>query len=463
MIPKFGTSGLRGLAVSLNDDLIADYIHAFLLACSPGVGLWVGRDLRASSPRIAEAVMSAARAAGVTVTDCGPVPTPALALRAGEVGAAAVMVTGSHIPADRNGLKFFTPSGEITKADEARIIDQLGSRQAAQARAPLTHCYDVGADWVARYLSAFGPHALSGMRIGVWSHSAVSRDFLHIALLALGAYSVDCGRSQRFVPVDTEALSQKTRAQIEFWVKTHRLDALISTDGDGDRPLVADQFGQVVPGDLLGQITAAALKAETVVTPVSSSTAVEQSCCFACVIRTRIGSPYVIAEMAQRPGRTVGYEANGGFLLGFDAQGTNGPLPPLMTRDSLLPILVTLMEARRFGGLARRVDAEPHRFTAADRLTNIPQSLSARLVEMLKNMPDRMATFWGQHWEIPREIGDTDGLRVVLTSGRVLHIRPSGNAPELRLYVEAESATAAQELLSYGLSRLVEELTALGA
>ena len=53
------------------------------------------------------------------------------------------------------------------------------------------------------------------------------------------------------------------------------LAAIVSTDGDGDRPLVTDATGEVVPGDLLGQITARMLGVEVVVTPVSSNTGAE--------------------------------------------------------------------------------------------------------------------------------------------------------------------------------------------
>lgn len=63
--------------------------------------------------------MAAAEDCGVEAVDCGLLPTPALALAA--AGEAAVMVTGSHIPADRNGLKFYLPAGEISKAEEVAI------------------------------------------------------------------------------------------------------------------------------------------------------------------------------------------------------------------------------------------------------------------------------------------------------------------------------------------------------
>ena len=126
MPPKFGTSGLRGLVVELTPDLVADHVAAFAASCPMGTGLFVARDLRPSSPDIASVIMDAGQAAGLAVTDCGDLLTPALAMAAMDAGAAAVMVTGSHIPADRNGLKFYTPDGEITKDHEVAILAALG-------------------------------------------------------------------------------------------------------------------------------------------------------------------------------------------------------------------------------------------------------------------------------------------------------------------------------------------------
>ena len=341
MAPKFGTSGLRGLVVELTPDLVAAYIRAFIVACPVGTGLWVGRDLRPSSPQIAGVVVQAARSMGVATVDCGAVPTPALALAAMQAGAAAVMITGSHIPADRNGLKFYLPEGEISKADETAILASLGQggREVPQF-APQRTDNSAGSGWVARYVAAFGRDALAGLRLGVWSHSAVSRDLLAECLRALGAETVELGRSDHFIPVDTEAVSPDARTCLKVWAQAERLDAIVSTDGDGDRPLLTDASGTVIPGDVLGQITAAVLGAQVVVTPVSSNTGVDLSGHFARVIRTRIGSPFVIAGMAEAGAgaRVVGYEANGGFLLGFAARGPAGPLAALATRDSLLPM-----------------------------------------------------------------------------------------------------------------------------
>ena len=143
MAPKFGTSGLRGLVVELTDTLVADHIRAFLSVCGEKT-LFIGRDLRPSSPDIAAVVARTARDFGVDVVDCGAVPTPALALASLGKGA-AVMVTGSHIPFDRNGIKFYRATGEISKQDEAAIVDDRHDAEIGNAAERLLLCGAVAA------------------------------------------------------------------------------------------------------------------------------------------------------------------------------------------------------------------------------------------------------------------------------------------------------------------------------
>ncbi len=457
MAPKFGTSGLRGLVTELTPALVAAHVRAFLGACPTGTGLWVGRDLRASSPMIATVVIDTALAAGVAVTDCGALPTPALAMAAMQAGAAAVMVTGSHIPADRNGLKFYVPAGEITKADEAAILAHLGQPLPDRPTGRAAMNGNVGEAWVARVVGAFGAGVLAPLHVGIWSHSSVARDLLVSALQRLGARVTELGRSDTFIPVDTEAVGPDVRAMLAGWAHQYGLDAVASTDGDADRPLLADANGEMVPGDVIGQITAAAVGADTVVTPVSANTGVMLGRRFAQVLRTRIGSPFVIAAMAQAAGRVVGYEPNGGFLLGFAARGPAGPLPPLMTRDCLLPLVAVLAEAAAAGGVAARVAREPARFTATDRLEHVATERSAALLVQLEDAESLHAFLAGLD-EQAGVLDRTDGLRITLKSGRILHMRPSGNAPEFRMYAEAESRDAAADLVQRCLAQVLASL-----
>ena len=198
------------------------------------------------------------------------------------------------------------------------------------------------------------------------------------------------------------------------------------------------------------------------VTPVSSNTLVEEMGAFD-VIRTRIGSPFVIAGMEaalaqDATARVAGYEANGGFLLGFEADAPAGPLPPLMTRDSLLPIVAPLVAARAAGvSLADLVAALPARHVAADRLQGIaPDTSAAFLARLSEDIAARAAFFAGVGSET--SVDRTDGLRVTFDDGAIVHLRPSGNAPEFRCYAEAGSRDAAEALLAAHLDRLRGEL-----
>jgi phosphomannomutase len=201
------------------------------------------------------------------------------------------------------------------------------------------------------------------------------------------------------------------------------------------------------------------LGAATVVTPVSSNTAVERWGRFRRVVRTRIGSPYVIAAMeeAARAGdaSVVGYEANGGFLLGSPVQRRTGSgartLAPLPTRDAMLPMLALLcMAAERGCRLSQLLDGLPARFTASDRVQEVPTAASRALLDQLSADGAARAAFFAALGGVA-EVNTVDGVRVTLEGGDVVHLRPSGNAPELRCYAEAGTPERAAELCRWGL------------
>lgn len=464
---KFGTSGLRGLVTELPDSVCAAYTRAFLThligahGVKAGMRLLIGYDLRDSSPRMAAACMSAAAALGMDIENCGPLPTPALAARALGLRAPAIMVTGSHIPADRNGLKFYRPDGEIDKADEAGIIAALPQDGAAD-EPPVAASADRPVDpsaldaYRARCASILAAGSLDGRRIGVYQHSAVGRDLLADVLGALGADVVTLGRSDSFIPIDTEALRAE---DIEFALRACReekLDALVSTDGDADRPLVADETGTFLRGDTLGLLTAHHVGADAVVTPVTSNTAIEQSHLFQKVYRTKVGSPFVIEGMqlaaANGCKRIVGFEANGGVLLGSAIASDTGTIAALPTRDAMLPILAVLGMAAGQGQPVSALAASlPARFTRSGRIEHVDAARSTPFLDSLTGEAVRNAFFADLG---PVEDHDCiDGVRVVLESGEVVHYRASGNAPELRCYAEAASGARADELLNWGLAR----------
>ena len=461
----FGTSGARGLVSDMTDTLCYAYTLAFLQAV---VGrpcpLVLGHDLRPSSPRMAAACATAMRDAGYTVIYAGALPTPALAYYAATLDAPCLVVTGSHIPFDRNGLKFYRADGEISKVDEAAM--RAAVVHVPTEITPLTLATpDTRARtaYVQRYLKFFGRQVLSSQRIAVYEHSSVARDVLREILQGLGAEVLSLGRTETFVPIDTEAVRVEDVAQAKLWADEHAFDAILSTDGDGDRPLIGDETGAWLRGDMVGVLCAQSLAADVVVTPVSSNTAVELCGAFKQVMRTRIGSPFVIVGMedAQSAPSTqdnqvvVGYEANGGFLLGSDVVRGGQTLTALPTRDAVLPMLALLCLARQQGTtLSQLSHALPARYTASDRIANFASALSLALLTRFSDDLAQAAALLAPDAGEVIDVNTVDGLRLRFANGDIVHLRPSGNAPELRCYAEADTTLRAVQLCTDCLARL---------
>ena len=458
---RFGTSGARGLVADMSHEVCFAYTLAFLKAISAESGCVVlAMDLRPSSPGIAAACAAAIQHAGLTVDFCGVIPTPALAYYAQKQGSPAIMVTGSHIPFDRNGIKFYGMAGEITKADEAVISSAVVILPEQNLSIPLPEI-NRGAyqSYIDRYRVFFPPACLAGMKLGFYEHSSVARDLLRELLELFGAEVISLGRTNEFVPIDTEAVAESDIQQARVWATQYGFDAIVSTDGDADRPLVGDENGNWFRGDIAGILCAQYLGAEAVATTVSCNTAIDHCGSFKKVVRTRIGSPYVIEGINRLnesgASRVVGFEPNGGFLVGSPLEKAGRILPPLLTRDAVLPILCLLSMAKEIGckvsELSRRL---PARFTASDRLQSFPTETSQKILLDLTQSASAVDQLLNGLCGKPTGFDQTDGLRIFLENNEIVHFRPSGNAPELRCYTESDSQERAERLVGECLIRM---------
>lgn len=479
---SFGTSGARGLVAQMTDRVCYLYTCAFIQFLRQQnswsqATVFIAGDLRPSTPRIIAACIKAIEDNNIQAVYIGRLATPALTAYAMARQAASIMVTGSHIPDDRNGIKFNTPKGEILKPDEQIIRAQqvkhdesLFDQQGNFITPPVfTDQVDISARkfYQQRYLDFFPEQALAGLRIGVYQHSSVARDDMVAVLSALGADITELGRSAQFIPVDTEAIREVDQTLARQWATEYRFDAIVSTDGDGDRPLLSDEQGNWLRGDIVGILCARYLGIKHLCTPVSANSAVEKCAWFESVNRTRIGSPYVIAAMqallAQGKQNIGGYEANGGFLLADNIQKEDQRLTALPTRDAMIVIVSVLHFARQQQkSLSQLVQLLPPRFTFSNRIKNFATQKSQQLIQAYSDPEHgqaRLATDFPQLFMRDNtivHIDHTDGLRIQFKNLQIMHLRPSGNAPELRCYTEADSVSQARKLNDYCLKQLTK-------
>jgi phosphomannomutase len=548
---KFGTSGRRGEIVHLTQ--LEVYINAsaelrYLLTLSQSDGgivkgdeFYFACDLRPSSSAyvptqggrggIAQAVELAIRDAGMRPVYCGLIPTPALMNFALLRRRGSIMITGSHIPFDRNGYKTNTSRGELMKEHERPIGNVVQEVRSQLYQQPFgeSHFNQQGLlkrghtslppesaaaseEYIQRYLSFFGGQlprdsGLAGKRLVVYQHSAVGRDLLVDVLCGLGAEVIPAGRSNEFVPIDTENIDEAQLAVLqalaaEAIADNGPVDAVVSIDGDSDRPLVlgVDRASGAVKffgGDLVGMVTAEYLGAGAVVVPISCNDGIDLGKLASVTEpKTRIGSPFVIAgmEAARAKGlKTIcGWEANGGFLTGSDIERNGRVLKALPTRDAFLPILCTLFSAQEKGLTLQELFAQlPARFSRAALLRQFPRPVGLAIVEGFSPLDSKIsnvtfeagdtktlnssgALYAASDSELTRlthirtelesffnrklgfapvsRLNYTDGVRISFENGEVAHIRPSGNADELRIYAVADTPSRADEITCLGIA-----------
>ncbi len=483
----FGTSGIRGLATDMTDFTCFSYTVGFLQYLE-NIGdlkkdvteIAIGGDFRPSTDRIMNTIAEAVANLGYKPINCGKVPTPAIAYYSIEQKIPCIMVTGSHIPEDRNGIKFYKSSGEVLKEDEVKILEQEidindnlftangNFRETNKNKIFWQKTFQNKVDdfYLNRYIEFFPKNALSGKYIGVYQHSAVGREILYRIITGLGAKAVKLGYSDKFIPVDTEAIRDEDIIAAKKWIAEYKFDAIISTDGDSDRPLLSDEKGNWLRGDISGILCAKYLEADSVSTTVSCNSAIDKCGWFNNIKRTKIGSPYVIASMIDdlRKGykNIIGYEANGGFLTGSKIIKEGRVLNPLPTRDAVISslsiIMLSIIEKKP---ISQVVDSLPKRFTASERLQNFPIERSNRLLAKFSDKNEEVnkeaiLNFFGKTFGKIIKIDRTDGIRIYFENDEIIHLRPSGNAPEFRCYNEAADEKRVKELNNFCLEKLKE-------
>ena len=532
---KFGTSGLRDTVENMTD--MECYVNArgFIAYLKDrgkfkkGDTIALGGDRRPSTYRIKMAVAAAICDMGGIVDDQGQIPSPALANYAMSNNMASIMVTGSHMPSDRNGIKLTKRSGEILKSDESGILENVSKERAKvysirekdsifdkkgtfkptlkskfkELLKAESYTGKSGQIYIDRYRSVFGSEFFpKETKIFLYQHSAVGRDIVKDIFESLGAevfaprikINNEPLRSDEFVPVDTESVSEETLGIFKRVLVDNDLDIGITLDGDSDRPLLVyreyeegkpKDFVKYITGDILGLLAILGLqnlniKIDAACVPVSANDSIIRICKDKGIelTQTKIGSPFVIAAMndsiQSHSGKwnVVSWESNGGFLTGTDLTIGDKTLRALPTRDAVLPLLSVIHLAVKSGsGVSGLIKTLPSRFTHADRKKDFPMETSKAIMSFLtpKDLSDREeresikkrieeAFLKCDGFGRVRNVNYTDGIRILFDNDEIVHLRPSGNAPEFRIYAIADSQGRAREMVRIGIEKVMPRL-----
>lgn len=445
-----GVSGVRGIVgTDLTPEVAARYGAAFgrLVAQPAGASVVLARDSRASGPMLAAAVEAGLQSVGLTVIDCGLVPTPTAQLAVEHHAAAGgVIVTASHNPIEWNALKFVGPDGLCLDRRAAERLVGL----ASGGEIPRAGWSDIGGrradpDAAARHIEAvLGLPYVDRERIRR-RHFTVALDCVRGAggtvlpalLEDLGCTvaGMDLEPDGRF-PRPPEPVPEHLGTLGEL-VRAARADLGMAVDPDADRLALVDETGRAIGEDYTLAFAVRAVldrKVGPVAVNASTSLVVDDAArAYGVeVVRAPVGEANVARAM-QEAGAVIGGEGNGGVML-----------PDLhLGRDALVAAALVLDLLARAGKSVGALVGDAPRYVIVKAKAPRGGDLGAVYAALARCFGDAR----GDHG---------DGLRLAW-SDRWLHVRPSGTEPVVRLIAEAPDAAAAEQLVAASRAILERE------
>ncbi len=436
---RFGTDGVRGDAdTDLHSALVVALGRAAARVLRSDTFL-IGRDTRASGPRIEADLARGMAAEGARVVSLGVVPTPAVAFLAERGATPGAVVSASHNKWTDNGVKLIGADGrKLPDASEAAIESELSglldvdagagggpvAEAASAAGATTSGAPTSGA------LGAYRDHLLDALEGRELAGLHVVLDCANGAGYAIGPQVLrDAGALVYTINAEPDGRNINAHCgsthpeQLQRTVLERDADMGLALDGDADRALAVDERGELVDGDqIMGMIALdrherGTLRNDAIAVTVMSNLGLRRALADAGieVIETPVGDRHVTAAMAARD-LALGGEQSGHIVLSDIATTGDGLLTGLLVAD-----------------LVRR-RAAPLSSVAAC-VTRLPQVLVN--VRLARAVDPTTAP------EVRDAVRDVEAR--LGTRGRIV-VRSSGTEPVVRVMVEAptrEEADAA--------------------
>jgi len=396
--------------------------------CRQGSGeVIIGKDTRISGYLLESALEAGLAAAGANILLLGPMPTPAIAYLTRTFHASAgIVISASHNPYYDNGIKLFSSDGSKLPDEVERAIEAEMDRPFVTVDAARLGKASRIEDAAGRYIefcksTVHMKTTFAGMKIVLDCANGATYQIAPRVFTELGASVITYANVPNGLNIN-EDCGSTSPGKLQEAVLSHKADAGIALDGDGDRVIMVDHKGELVDGDELLYIIAESRLIQeqmngSVVGTVMSNFGLEKALNDLGIsfIRVPVGDRYIMETLRK-----------GGWNLGGEASGHIICLDRTTTGDGIVAALQVLA--------AMVTSGRPlHELKSA--MVKYPQTLLNVRLPANIGAADRLA--------ILDDGVVQDTLRAVESElagkGRVL-LRPSGTEPLLRVMVEGRDS-----------------------
>jgi len=427
----FKAYDVRGTVPDQLDGDVARRIGAAFATWAGAPRIAVGRDVRLSSPELAEAFTEGVNSRGVDVVDLGLTSTDLVYFASGFLDVAAVSVTASHNPPNYNGLKFClagaVPVGEDTGLGDIRALAERDERPPTTSRGTVER-RDLLEAYVEHVLGFVDADAIAPLTVVADTANGMGglvvppvMEHLPVKLVALYPELDGTFPNHPADPIVPENQADLRRAVVE-----HRADVGMAFDGDADRVFLVDEHAEGVSGSLV-----TALVAQALLKKEPGASVVHNLICSWVVpevirenggkpVRTRVGHSFIKRVMAET-GAVFGGEHSGHYYFRENYRADSGLIAGVVVLGEMSkagrPLSELLQPFRRYfdsGEINSRVE---------DQAAAIEQ-VAARFADGRQDRLDGLTVEYDDWW---------------------CNVRPSNTEPLVRLNVEARTAELLEE------------------
>jgi phosphomannomutase len=436
-MPFFGTAGVRGV---FNSTQTLEQVHQLIetSAFVFGRGAYgIGWDGRKSSMVLARVVAASVAGCGSDAIEFGVVPTPVVAFATRQNNCQlGFSVTASHNPPEFSGVKVFNKKGmELSRDEEGRIERGMvvGSIKSSATTGSIA-----SREALLPYIKALGSRfskAENPLRLVVDCATGPAGLVTPRVLSAMGNNVVPLNThlSWRFSARHPEPTAE-TLVETAAFVAGTQSDLGLAHDGDGDRLVLINSSGRVIPDYMTSVLALEAIEKSSgaVIISENSSFAVEETA-------TRMGLRVVRGKI----GKTFAEIDREGAVMATEPSKIVDPSWGMWEDGIYCAALIVDVIARR-PDLCRLIDGE---FEWLYKQVNLPVSVD------LERISEQVDEYFAKYRVVERRW--VDGLRVVFKDKSWVMFRPSGTEPKTRIYCEARDEVRLAELVDAARS-LVE-------